>query len=220
MKKVIFLAIFITTFIQGNSQVQNTTLQINQDSTIYFNGSSKIDNSRVSKRYSLLSHKICSYYVGNANEVAEKTKSAIKNHLIKYENIINPTTAQMIAFLNKNKNCMTCGDDNKHYMMVSFDHGNAYNQLFNVLYLDEFLTEDENYIDVNGISYTGANGTPITVLDYMYKRVGDPNINKTLKAEITDLMKTFEIELGAKRYYELTEEEKSEHPLYENKKPD
>ena len=33
--------------------------------------------------------------------------------MAKYENIKNPTLGQIIEFLNKNKNYMTCGDDKK-----------------------------------------------------------------------------------------------------------
>jgi hypothetical protein len=53
---------------------------------------------------------------------------------------------------------MLCGKEKKHYMKVAFNHGRAYDQLVNVLFFDEFLSDDESeYIDVNGVS-VNANG--------------------------------------------------------------
>ena len=88
---------------------------------------------------------------------------------------------------------------------VAFDHGRAYDQLFNVLFFDEFLSDDESeYIDVNGVS-VNANGEIQTVLDYMYT-----DLSRLIKIrnEIKDLIDFFEFDLGAKKYTYLKENEK------------
>ena len=169
----------------------------------------------ISENIGVLASRICAYYTSNANEVAENVKKSIINHMKKYESIDNPTPTQMVKFLNRNKNFMTCGDDNAGYMVESFRHG-AYDQLFNVFMFDYLLLDDESlFVDVNAISYTGGkSGTePETTLDYMYREWKNPAKSETTRKEIKRLINMFEMDLGAKRYANLGKEEKSTlHP--------
>ena len=141
------------------------------DSTKGLTDVTKLATLGVSKNIKDLSNQICLNYRGDSTKVASNVKEVILDHMKKYENISNPTPTQMVKFLNRNKNFMTCGDDNAGYMVESFRHG-AYDQLFNVFMFDYLLLDDENlYVDVNAISYTGGkSGTePETTLDYMYR---------------------------------------------------
>lgn len=205
MKKTILIVVFISLIFTCNAQ-ENRKITDEQR---------KLDSLGISKNIVLLSLEICRHFSVGGTNIAEKTKISIKKHMTKYEKIKSPSLAQIIEFLNANKNYMTCGDDNKNYMMESFEQGAAYDQLFNTLYLDEFLPEDESEpnIDLNAISYTGKNGTPETVLDYMFRKLNSPITSEGIKREIKDLIDSFE-SLNAKRYSDLSEEEKSGHPLY------
>ena len=134
-------------------------------------------------------------------------KKQIHKHMSRYENMTNPTNVQILQFLNRNKHAMTCGKDNRNYMMVAFDNGHAHKKLFEDVFLDVFYDESEQvFIDINAISNSGPNGQPETVLDYMYRRVGTAN-NPIFEKEIEDLIDAFEEEtvLGAKRCPDLPE---------------
>jgi hypothetical protein len=170
----------------------------------------KLATLGVSENIRNLSTQICGYYSSDSTKVAENVKKSIINHMKKYEKIKNPTPTQMVKFLNRNKNFMTCGDDNAGYMVESFRHG-AYDQLFNVFMFDYLLLDDESlYVDVNAISYTGGkSGTdPETTLDYMYREFISPEIDERTRKEIKRLINMFELDLGAKRYANLPATEK------------
>ncbi len=169
----------------------------------------KIASSAPSENIGSLASAICMQYRMDGNKIASNLKTMITDHIIRYEGISNPTTGQIIQFLNHNKNFMNCASG-KNYMMESFDHGRAYDQLFNVLFFDELLSEDESlYVDVNAIS-EGPDGNPETVLDYMYRRYSDPTHSKQKRDEIKSLIETFEDYLGAKRYANLDNSKKDD----------
>ena len=171
-----------------------------------------------SKKISSLSRKICGQFTGDGSKVAANVKRLIKKHMAKHEGIKNPTAPQIIKFLNQNKNYMTCGHDNQNYMMVSFQHGNAYNQLFNTLFFDELVTDDtEKYIDVNAISFTGPGGKPETVLDYMYREITKGHSKEYIE-EVKSLINTFENDLGGKRYADLSPADKAAVPVQDKDK--
>jgi hypothetical protein len=156
-----------------------------------------------------LAQGICGYFSMDRSKIAVNVKSIIKKYMKKLDNIDDPTPAQIISFLNKNKNQMLCDRGKTHYMVASFQSGTAYNMLFNTLFFDELVTDDtEEYIDVNAISYTGKNSSPETVLDYMHREVKENAHMKEYIKEVQSLINTFEIDLGGKRYAELPESEK------------
>ena len=158
-----------------------------------------------------LSEKICTSYSMAASKIAINSKNVIQRHMRKYENIANPTTEQIIKFLNHNKHYMTCGEKRQNYMMYAFEQGNSYNQLFNVLFYDMLLVDDESlFVDVNAISYSGPpdGKTPETVLDYMYRESEDSSNSKPKRFEIKELIVFFEGDLGARRYVDLPNEDK------------
>jgi len=165
----------------------------------------------ISEKIGLLSREICGYYRLNGNKIALNAKGAIEMHMLDYEKIANPTPEQIIQFLNRNKNFMTCGKNNKHYMMVSFEHGRSYDQLFNLLFFDWLLVDDDShYIDVNVYSFTGPpDGTsPESLLDYMYRESKNRSNSRQMNNEIKELIEFFEGDLGAKRYTDFTAEQK------------
>lgn len=156
-----------------------------------------------SENIGALAERVCSAYLMDGNKVAIKVRQYILGHMKKYEGISSPTIGQIINFLNHNKNYMTCGDEEKHYMKAAFDHGRAYDQLFNVLFFDELLSDDESqWVDINGISLN-EDGQPETVLDYMYKVKLNYTKGSAKRDEIKSLIDFFELDLGGKRFTEL-----------------
>lgn len=135
-------------------------------------------------------------------------KDAIMSHMEQYESIKDPTPKQMVEFLNKNKHYMVCGDEKKNYMIVSFERGIAYKELFNNLFLKDLLIDKETFVDINAISYSSENNTPETVLDYMIRQANDPTRDAASKIEINRLISVFTRAFGAKTYDELSEAEK------------
>lgn len=173
----------------------------------------KLTSLAPSKKIGTLSRNICGQFTGDGSKVAANVKRLVKKHMAKHEGIKNPTAPQIIKFLNRNKNHMTCGHDNQNYMMVSFQHGKSYSHLFNTLFFDELVTDDtDQYIDVNAISYSGPKGTPETVLDYMYREIKDKTNSKEYIKEVKDLIYIFENDLGGKRYADLSPAEKEAVP--------
>lgn len=163
---------------------------------------SSTDNSP-SENIDNLANNICLQFTGDGNKVAKNVKKNILDHMRIYEEKPNPTVDEIIKFLNHNKNYMTCGLENEHYMKKAFDHGRAYDQLFNVLFFDELLSENDSlYVDVNAVSMN-KDGNPETVLDYMYGRYNDMTHSKMKRDEIKSLIEFFELDLGAKRYVNL-----------------
>ncbi|MGB3725702.1 MAG: hypothetical protein WA981_08045 [Glaciecola sp.] len=172
--------------------------------------SAHADNDRnVSPNINQLAETICAIYLRDARKVATSAEAAIIRHMKRHEKISNPTPEQMIRFLNRNKNHMLCGNTN--YMVESFSHG-AYDELFNILFYEKLLVEDEAlYVDINAISYTRppTGNEPETVLDYMYRRLEAKILPQRQKKEIQDLIDFFVSDLNGKRYIELTDAEKA-----------
>jgi hypothetical protein len=132
-------------------------------------------SSSPSNKILLLSSKFCAHFTGTGDKVAENIKNTLITYMKDYEEVVNPTSTQMIKLLNKNRNYMICGDDNINYMAESFKHGGslgAFDQLFNVLFFDDFLLDDDSlHVNVNVITYSGppTGSEPETVLDFMYR---------------------------------------------------
>jgi hypothetical protein len=156
-----------------------------------------------SENIGALSEELCGYFIAEGKDIPKLSKKAIEDHMKDYEGIVSPSKAQMVKFLNHNKNYMTCGKEEKNYMMVSFEYGRAYDELFNMLFFDLLVPEDESiHIDVNAISY--HRGKPETVLDFMYREYNDLTISKGKKAEVGSLIETFEMEpFYAKKHAKL-----------------
>mgnify|MGYP000165054315 CR=1 FL=1 len=165
------------------------------------------ENTSASKNIIKLSNEICAIYRDDGTKIAKYVDSAIKVHLKEYEAISNPTPEQIIHFLNRNKNAMTCGKDNKNYMMVSFEHGRAYDQLFNVLFFDWLLSEDESqWVDINAVSFSGkpTGRGPETLLDFMDRVLEKETQDNGKVREMKSLIETFETYLGGKRFKDLS----------------
>ena len=104
---------------------------------------------------------------------------------------------------------MLCSNTN--YMVESFKHG-AHDDLFNIFFYEDLLVEDEDlYVDINAISYTGGvtENEPETTLDYMHRRVQDKILTEQAQGEIQYLIEMFEEYFDGKRFAELTDEEQA-----------
>ena len=134
-------------------------------------------------------------------------KTAIVNHIKDHEGIPNPSTKQIIAFLNTNKDKMTCGNEKKNYMMAAFDNG-AHNQLFKSFFMTELaMKKQKPYINLNAVSFNGPNGAPITVLDYIDSVLADKTNSPGFLKEVRGLRNMFTKHLKAKTFSELPQAE-------------
>jgi len=127
----------------------------------------KIAMSDEDSRLRVLGETICAAYTGAGNKVAENVKYDITKYIKTYEKNLNPNnTADIIKFLNRNKNKILCENGTKSYMMAAFDHG-AHTELYKVLLFGELFDKKGEKIDVNAVSPAGPNGKLLTVLDYL-----------------------------------------------------
>lgn len=170
----------------------------------------KYDNSQ---KMRLLARKICTIYTLSGVNIARDTKNAIKKYMSREEGIKNPTGAQMLRFLNKNRHKMTCKDNGveKNYMMYAFDRG-AHGNLFDGFFIDELIPEDLSVlVDVNAVSCTEVNEKPETVLDYMDKLIANKRNTKGFIEEVKSLKELFVEDLGAKNFRDLPSSEQAKH---------
>ena len=171
-----------------------------------------------SKNIKALAGRICLYYNMSGKNIARDAKKAIKKYMTKYEGIQHPTGKQMLLFLNKNKHKMTCKRDGleKNYMMVAFDRS-AHNALFDGLLFSDLTPRDRKIKpDVNAVSYTGKNGIPETVLDYMNRIIANKRNSRGFIKEVQNLKDTFVKHLDGKRFDQLPAKEQAR---FNNVKP-
>ena len=172
----------------------------------------KITKHDNSKAIRALSASICNIYSLSGVNIAKDTKIAIKDHMKQHENNSNPTGAQMLQFLNKNRHKMTCSDRNgvqKNYMKYAFDR-RAQGDLFEALFMDDLIPDDLSVlIDVNAVSYTGPGGTPETVLDYMDKIIDGKGRSRGFIDEVKALRELLIEDLGAKKFKDLPADEQA-----------
>lgn len=173
----------------------------------------KITKHDNSKAIRALSASICAIYSLSGVNIAKDTKKAIKKHMKQHENNSNPTGAQMLQFLNRNRHKMTCRDRNgvyKNYMKFAFDRS-AHGSLFEALFMDELIPDDlTTLINVNAVSNTGPDGSPETVLDYMDKIIAGNGRSDGFIDEVKALREIFIDDLGAKKYTQLSSLEKKQ----------
>ena len=163
------------------------------------------------ERFRSLANSICGFYLVSGSRIAQRSKGVIQRFIAKYEGIQHPTGKQMLLFLNKYKHKLTCKTDGveKNYMMVAFDR-RAERTLFDELMFTMLTPEDQSVLpDVNAVSYTGANGAPETVLDYMERLIKTNALGRKNTKQIKDLKETFVEELGAKRFDQLSAKEQA-----------
>lgn len=159
-----------------------------------------------------LSNHICAIFSGDVEKISDNALSAIRIYMQKYENPAPPTTTQIVNFLNQNKNRMTCGKDNKHYMIVALEDASSYDELFNVLFYDQLLTEDDSvFVDVNIISYSGppTRREPESVLDFMQRSISDKAYDDSKLKDFEELIDFFKEALEAKNAKEILIEERN-----------
>jgi hypothetical protein len=100
--------------------------------------------------------------------VQSKMREVIKDPKFK------PTDAEMVAFLNKHKNKLTCGDkaEKRHYLAKAFNE-RVHMIVFKDLFETDLYKKDEYKIDYNSVTvmYNPSNKEmePMTILDYIQK---------------------------------------------------
>jgi len=172
----------------------------------------KITKHDNSKAIGALSARICAIYSLSGVNIAKDAKKAIKSYMRRHENNSNPTGAQILQFLNKNRHKMTCKDRNgveKNYMKYAFDRS-AQGSLFEALFMDDLIPDDLSVlINVNAVSNTGPGGTPETVLDYMDKIIDGKDSSRAFIGEVKALREILIEDLGAKNFKDLPADEQA-----------
>lgn len=155
----------------------------------------------------LLSGELCMFLSGDA-DIPGKAYAAIQRRMesVGYH---NPTNAQMVEFLNTHKDDMTCIDpagETKNYMFSAIDN-RRWHHLFNSLFLRKLKTaEGGPVVDVNVVSYTGPNGAPETLLDYIDRFEIENQHIKNIDKHIGRLRGLLVKKFGAKYFHELPAE--------------
>ena len=158
--------------------------------------------------YSLLAAGICGSYATSGHKFVEDFNFYVEKSMKKIEGIANPTVKQKVAFLNKNKDKMTCGREanKKNYMMQAFEHSGAPRALFRKVFQRTYMKEDRSArVDVNAVSYTGPGGAPQTVIDYMDGVFADKSNHPDFLKEVKSIRRFCVNKLGAKTFAEFDE---------------
>lgn len=110
-----------------------------------------------------LAQSICITYKLDRSKMVQNIHRRVKNYMVKYAGYNTTSKKYIIKFLNQNKDDLTCWEDKKNYMFVAFDNA-AHDQVYNLLFFDQLLLEDEEYyVDENAVSF--IKGEAFTVLD-------------------------------------------------------
>lgn len=159
---------------------------------------------------------ICSTYTDG-----DKMINNINKVIKMYIKVDNPTPDQIAHYLNKNLHQMTCSIyDNKgnikdiHYMHYSVFSGMAFFSLFKKYLMDEIWMniEDESInIDVDAVSFYGAENRPETVLDYMERESALLEDGDERKARLDQVIRFFIDSYEAKRFSELSKQKQLWH---------
>jgi len=147
MKSFVF-GLVVLLGISGAYAVDNATKEV------------KLDPRRISES-------ICLFYVLGYG-IVKPTKKTIKNHMRAYTETKSANNEQIAAYLNKHKDDMVCGDDNKLYTKVAFERG-AHLELFEDLIFDQIISKkvkEPTLLDMNAVDFSN-NGKPETLLDYI-----------------------------------------------------
>ena len=156
-----------------------------------------------------LSINICSIIADQGNQIAPKVNIAIEEYLKKHEGIKNPTKAQKIKFLNRNKDIMTCDGKHEHYMKHALDKG-KYREVFTGLFGDLGVTKDGLHVDVNAVtlhadvrSAVKQDAEPETVLDYVDFIIATNKYGEAYSKELKRFRRSLTKYYGAKKFSEL-----------------
>jgi len=152
-----------------------------------------------------LAGKICIKYNLYGNKIASGVKTLLKNHLRNNAGYTTTTNRDIVQFLNANKDRMTCGKEKINYMMEAFNHG-AHNELFRRLFAKDLYEKTDKAntkVDINAVSYSGKNGAPITVLDYIDNVIATSKTRGAFIKEVKRVKSMFTKHFGAKHFRDL-----------------
>lgn len=170
-------------------------------------GSSRFENGFLG-----LTVNLCTNFSTSGSTFAEDSKRQITDFMktIPQEKggSATPTVPEIIAFLNRYKHHIVCGEKNTNYMHYAFMKG-AKNKFF-TNFLNGVLYHDDHMVDVNTISYSEKTGEPLTVIDYMSEMLEASDMRRSHRKEIEEMRDMFIEEMGALSYSELSESEKQE----------
>ena len=152
-----------------------------------------------------LANQLCLSFALPGGDLDTKMLSIIASHMDEYR-LGEPSTKNMLRYLNANKNDMLCGGDYPRLWLTRAAVSGMGQSVFNVFFLDYLITDDE-YIDVNAVEIND-DGKPSTLVDYLdylvarYETEGSVGYAAQFDRLRTDLIDP-EGGFGAKRYVEL-----------------
>ncbi len=149
---------------------------------------------------------ICANYSVAGLKIAEQSKDDIILTMKTLNGTTHPSGADILLFLNKNKDDMICSDGNgnyMNYMMMAFERG-AEASLFKTLFIRGLMPKDKSVRpDVNVVSFTGAGGSPQTLLDYVDEVIRTHKFGEGVSRSAKGLRRMFIKHFHAKRFTEL-----------------
>lgn len=167
-------------------------------------------SQQVDENAGKLGRAICGTYT-DGDKIVQNIDETVKY----YMKVDNPAPDQIAIYLNKNLHEMTCVDDGKevNYMHYSMHRKSfAFFELFKNYLMDEIWmkVEDESInINVNAVSFYGAENRPETVLDYMERESALLEDGGERKARLDQTIFIFKYNFEAKRFSELPKTEQT-----------
>jgi hypothetical protein len=135
-------------------------------------------HGNITTHFELLGKNLCGSYNTDphVNTIKAEIKIIIKDAMRKVlkDPELKPTKAEMVAFLNKHKNKLTCGKGKAltHYMAKAFNE-RVFMTVFKDLFETDLYKKDEYKIDYNSVTVMYNPSTkemePMTILDYIQK---------------------------------------------------
>ena len=174
-------------------------------------GNTYASNGFEGSRLRSLAQSICGFYSAAGADFQSSFEKVVTDDMHINDGISNPTPKQKVDFLNRHKQMMTCGsgERKKHYMMEAFNRS-AHIALFQDIFRRNYIAKDRSArIDVNVVSYSGLNGQPESLLDYMDRILTDKSNDAYYLKEVAKLKKYFIKKLGAKHFKDLPASEQA-----------
>jgi len=162
------------------------------------------------KQLKNLADEICGHYVDQGSNMVPAIKKSINYFMHNYfDYVSSPSKADIIGFLNKHKNQMTC-EGGKNYMMVALDR-ESHMSLFRALFTKEIIILEPTmqHVDINAVSLIGKSKAPMTVLDYMDDIIKSKNKEPDTLQQIEDIRDMYVESFNAKKFSELSKKEQA-----------
>lgn len=169
--------------------------------------------NEVPDEYSDLGMNLCGSYNVDG-DIMKQMKATIVSTMGRVEGNKNPSKREIVEFLNKHKNKLTCWG--RHYLMKAFDE-RVFMTVYKKLFKEDLYSKDEFKIDYNAVMKIYNPETkqmePMTVLDYIEKvalKLDHIVVSPDSVRNVAEIRRLIIRKFGAKHFSELTLAEKKD----------